>query len=232
MHQFQWLGLGPFAPEYDLRSRGWQLCDSGDAAQPVGVLLIRHAGLSLNSVGQLIASNPEIRRLALVVEVADPRERARLLRLGFGDAIGPGSTLDELEARGLRLIEQAARIASHCTHGPLRLDLIAREALVSGRGAGLHPREFALLWRLAQIPGEPLSPRQLLGDIWHLSFRPETNSLAVHISRLRSKLRQSGLDGLIETTADGGYRLAPLHHAEHGTIGLDAGAGLAEIAPV
>jgi DNA-binding response OmpR family regulator len=73
----------------------------------------------------------------------------------------------------------------------------------------LHPREFALLWRLADTPGEAVSARELLSDVWRLAFRPETNSLAVHISRLRAKLRLAGIDGVIETLPDGGYCLLP-----------------------
>ena len=83
-----------------------------------------------------------------------------------------------------------------------------RDAFVAGRGAGLHPREFLLLWRLAEEPGSAVPASELRSDVWRLAFRPETNSLAVHVSRLRSKLRTAGLDGLIETVADGGYRLA------------------------
>jgi len=51
-------------------------------------------------------------------------------------------------------------------------------------------------------------PSELRSDVWRLAFRPETNSLAVHVSRLRAKLRTAGLDGLVETRPDGGYRLA------------------------
>jgi DNA-binding winged helix-turn-helix (wHTH) protein len=72
----------------------------------------------------------------------------------------------------------------------------------------------------------------LLTDIWRLAFRPETNSLAVHVSRLRSKLRVAGLDGLIETTAEGGYRLAtsavPLPGGEAAQFALDGYLRLGE----
>ena len=73
---------------------------------------------------------------------------------------------------------------------------------------GLHPREFLLLWRLADDPGRAVAASQLRGDVWRLAFRPETNSLAVHVSRLRAKLRIAGLDGLIQTLPGGAYRLA------------------------
>ncbi|HCF24838.1 MAG TPA: DNA-binding response regulator [Novosphingobium sp.] len=143
----------------------------------------------------------------MLLDVSDSSERARMLRMGFGDAIDFGTTLEELEYRVLRLAHFAQSLPRYRNHGALKIDLLAREAFVAGRALGLHPREFALLWRLADHPGEAVSPRELLCDVWRLAFRPETNSLAVHVSRLRAKLRLAGLDGLVETMADGSYRL-------------------------
>lgn len=91
--------------------------------------------------------------------------------------------------------------------GDVTLDLFHRDGRVVDRWLHLHPREFALLWRLAEDPGVALSRRELLKDVWRLHFEPETNSLAVHVSRLRSKLEPFGLDRMIETLPDGSYRL-------------------------
>jgi DNA-binding response OmpR family regulator len=86
---------------------------------------------------------------------------------------------------------------------------------VAGRRLGLHPREFALLWRLAECPGEDVSCAALVSDVWRLAARPETNSLAVHVSRLRAKLRVAGLDGMLASTAEG-YRLDLTGYANWG----------------
>ena len=209
MRQFRWHLAGPIPPGSDLRRLGWQLREApgagGDGeAHP---LLVRPEGLAFSEWLKLAGATPAVRKWMLMLDVSDGHERARLLRLGFGDALAPGLSLEELEQRLQRLIEQAQALPRTRCHGPLRLDLLAREAFVAGRALGLHPREFALLWRLADDPGEPVGPGELLGDVWRLAFRPETNSLAVHVSRLRAKLRLSGVDGLIETMPDGGYRL-------------------------
>ena len=143
-----------------------------------------------------------------MLDIGESLERARMLRLGFGDALGPSAGLDELETRVVRLTEMAEALPRYRQHGPVRLDLLAREAYVAGRALGLHPREFALLWRLTETPGEAVSSAELLFDVWRLSFRPETNSLAVHVSRLRSKLRHAGVDGIVATDASGNYSLA------------------------
>jgi DNA-binding response OmpR family regulator len=213
LRQFRWHSAGPIPPGSDLRRLGWQLLEApgawGDGESHP--LLVRPEGLVFGEWLRLAGATPAGRKWMVMLDVADGQERARLLRLGFGDALAPGLSLDELEQRLLRLAEQAQALPRCRHHGPLRLDLLAREAFVAGRALGLHPREFALLWRLADHPGEPVGPGELLGDIWRLAFRPETNSLAVHVSRLRAKLRLSGVDGLIETMPDGAYRLIALH---------------------
>ena len=99
-------------------------------------------------------------------------------------------------------------IARQMQAGPLWLDLFHRDASCRGRWLALHPREFALLWRLAETPGRTVSQRTLLADVWRLSMEPGTNRVAVHVARLRRKLDGVGLGRLIAT--DGaGYRLDP-----------------------
>lgn len=209
MRLFRWLATQAVAAEYDLRRLGWRLLDGhvlSGQSDPCP-LLVCPDGLPLAVWLRLAGATPAERRWMLMLGVDDSQQRARLLRLGFGDVLGSAGTLAEVEMRTVRLVAQARMLPRERRIGGLRLDLVGREAFVAGRGAGLHPREFALLWRLADQPGVAVSVADLLGDVWRLAFRPETNSLAVHVSRLRAKLRLVGLDGLIETLADGGYRL-------------------------
>ena len=209
MGVFRWFSVGPIPTAYDLRRLGWQLlsdsCSSGRGE--AYVRLGRPHDLPLPQWLNLAGEGAMQRKWMMMLEVDESGERARMLRLGFGDALGCGPSLDELEARALRLAQLAQSLPRYRRHGPIRLDLLAREAFVAGRAVGLHPREFALLWRLAETPGEAVSAAELLYDVWRLSFRPETNSLAVHVSRLRAKLRTSGVDGILETLPDASYCL-------------------------
>lgn len=209
MRLFRWFSVGPIPPAFDLRRLGWQLLSDARSSgrDEAYVLLGRPHDLPLPQWLNLAGSNPTQRKWMMLLEVEESGERARMLRLGFGDALAGGPSLDELEVRVLRLAQLAQSLPRYRLHGPIRLDLLAREAFVAGRAVGLHPREFALLWRLAETPGVAVSAAQLLYDVWRLSFRPETNSLAVHVSRLRAKLRTSGVDGLVETLSDASYRL-------------------------
>ena len=106
--------------------------------------------------------------------------------------------------------------------GDVTLDLFHRDGRVDDRWVGFHPREFELLWRLAEQPGQRVSKRQLLAEVWRINFEPETNSVAVHVARVRSKLEPFGLSSILATHPDGGYFLdAP---PATGDFVLDAGA--------
>lgn len=91
--------------------------------------------------------------------------------------------------------------------GPVMLDLFHRDGLVRGRWLRLHPREFEVLWLLAECAPEPVSHDRLLRDVWRLDFDPETNRVAVAICRIRAKMRAAGLRGLIATIPERGYLL-------------------------
>jgi two-component system, OmpR family, response regulator len=212
---FRWLPTGTIPYPCDLRRCGWRLVAGPGASQfdlpasmsqaPISlahVALIEAAGW-IDLLGQ---SGNNARREVVLLGVTSAEERARLLGLGFGDVLDQPA-LAELDARALRASRQRDWVPARRRVGRLNLELEARDGFVARRALGLHPREFALLWRLAANPGCTVAKCVLIGDVWRLDFVPETNSLAVHIFRLRAKLADAGLGGTVVTDADGGYRL-------------------------
>lgn len=91
--------------------------------------------------------------------------------------------------------------------GEVTLDLFHRDGRVDDNWLRLHPREFELLWRLAIVPGQRVTRQQLLADVWRLDREPGTNSIAVHVARLRGKLDGHGLGQIVATHPEGGYFL-------------------------
>jgi DNA-binding response OmpR family regulator len=72
--------------------------------------------------------------------------------------------------------------------GSLELDLIDRTARRGNRPIDLRPREFQLLKYMMQRRDQVLSCTNLIKDVWHLKFVPETNRVNVHMGMLRAKV--------------------------------------------
>lgn len=205
---FLWLASRPLPTSFDLRTKGWKLGRSSDCGEDpclaVGFIDIADA----EGWSKALSCHGENFRRGLIVTGADSsQERGQLLRNGFGDAIGSNVDLDELDARAMRVAEMALQLPRIRAAGELKLDLLAREAHRGDTPLNLNPREFALIWRLAENINQPVSKQTLIRDVWHMGFIPETNSIAVHMSRLRRKLAFVGIKGIIETVPSGGYAL-------------------------
>jgi hypothetical protein len=200
---FRWIARGGLPSELDLCRAGWRLVGPG-GAQDTGEAAVVNLSNSLHpefSKGQKAAT--------ILIGFEDSDLRAHHLANGYGDALSARIGLDELEQRARRVSDALHSLPSARRHGPLVLDLLSRDGLVGGRRLGLHPREFSLLWRLAETPGKTVAADDLLAEVWKMTFRPETNSLAVHVCRLRAKLAAAGLGGIVCTAPNGGYSLAP-----------------------
>ena len=215
MGTFRWLSGPTIPPAYDLRSQGWSLIGADQPVDNCLELLDSCAMGGLEWVRVLGAHRREARRLVLACGVDKAEDRAALLDFGLGDCVDSRVTPTELVARARRLLAGASWVPRRRLLERLELDLLAREALVDGRAIDLNAREFAILWRLADAPGEPVHKHVLLSDIWRLGYVPETNNIAVHMSRLRGKLAVFGLPAVIETVGPA-YRLTA--GAAEGTI--------------
>lgn len=207
MTQFIWLSRSISPPaRWDLRYLGWSLreLDEGhDAVSPCPILLDWRSSSRPENWRELAQS-----RWTMAVGVDDSNDRATLLAQGLGEVLPTNVAMVELMQRALRLGDNAEALKRHRLAGPVVLDLIHRDGRIGRQWLGMHPREFGLMWRLAERPGERVTRRQLLSDVWRIEHEPETNSVEVHISRLRAKLAISHAAHLVVTDPEGGYRLA------------------------
>lgn len=212
-HHFRWLGSEKVPADFDLRAAGWTLDFGGEPSSDC-IGLMRASRLDADDWERLLAVRSDARRFVIVIGVATAAERAELLQVGFGEAVPDTVEPGEFEARACRLAELTRWLPRHRRLGDLELDLLAREAYGQGKSLNLNPREFALIWRLADTPGEPVSKQDLIQDVWRMGFVPETNSIAVHMSRLRRKLGFVGMSGIIATASAGGYCLMSPNEGE------------------
>ncbi|HXL61302.1 MAG TPA: response regulator transcription factor [Mycobacterium sp.] len=92
--------------------------------------------------------------------------------------------------------------------GPIEVDPRGYETRVRGRDVQLTQRELELLVFLIKQRGQVASSEEISRAVWGRSS--DTNTVAVHVKRLREKLGSDREHGeFIRTIRGAGYRLAP-----------------------
>jgi len=130
---------------------------------------------------------------AVPVIVLSARDTAsdRVLGLDAGadDYLIKPFDVDELLARvRAQLRRQRGAAVNVIEHGPLRLDPAALTVTFEGQPVALQRREFMLLQKLLQSAGQVLSRAQLEDALYGWDSGVESNSVDVHIHKLRRKL--------------------------------------------
>ena len=97
------------------------------------------------------------------------------------------------------------------TYGELDIDARAWEARLGGAIIDLTRTEFEILALLASRPREVVTDEEITREIWGDGWFGDDNNLAVHVSKLRHKLGESGSQPrYIRTVRGVGYRFEPL----------------------
>jgi len=94
--------------------------------------------------------------------------------------------------------------------GDLTVDLRTRTAQLAGEELNLRPREFDLLAYLAARPGEVVTKRTLLAEVWQQPYGGADKTVDVHLSWLRRKLGETAAEPrMLHTVRGVGVRLTP-----------------------
>ncbi|MED3646782.1 response regulator transcription factor [Halalkalibacterium halodurans] len=72
----------------------------------------------------------------------------------------------------------------------LSIDNDAHRVTVADQEINLTPKEYELLYYLAQSPDKVFSREQLLKDVWNYDFFGDLRTVDTHIKRLREKLNR------------------------------------------
>lgn len=159
-------------------------------------------GLSVLKQLRQIDRDTRVLILSARSEVSDKVEG---LDLGANDYLSKPFHLAELEARIRSLtlrqfIQQDVLLAC----GALTFDTRSRIAKAEDKELSLTRKETGILEYLLANQGRPVSQEELIEHVWDNSVDVFSNSIRVHISALRKKLRESlGFDPIRNKIGEG-----------------------------
>ena len=142
------------------------------------------------------------------------QEKIDGLDLGADDYLVKPFALGELMARIRALLRarssRPTNLPSTINRGALQIETSARRVRIAGVEVPLRPKEYGLLVTLAADADKVFTRQELLDAVWGESIVVDERTVDVHMSWLRGKLRQAGLEhDVIRTSYGVGYRFTP-----------------------
>lgn len=136
---------------------------------------------------------------------SEVRDKVEGLDAGANDYLAKPFHLEELEAR-IRSLTRRKFTQNDVilTCGRLSFDSKARTAAADGHELSLTRKEIGILEYLLLNQGRPVSQEELIDHVWDNSVDNFSNSIRVHISALRKKLRAAlGYDPIRNRIGEG-----------------------------
>lgn len=142
-------------------------------------------------------------------------DKIDLLKLGADDYLAKPFDLDELTARievQLRHRGRTTSVSAAPASGTLRfrawkLTPESHTFEAGGRPIELTRTEFNIIEALMRHPRRVFTKQELFERAWGEPYAADDNTVNVHMSNIRSKLKASGTDGYIKTVWGMGFKL-------------------------
>jgi two-component system KDP operon response regulator KdpE len=145
---------------------------------------------------------------------AEENDKIDALDAGADDYLTKPFGVGELRARLRALLRRRERPAAAASplleFGSIAIDLAQRQVARAGTVVHLTPIEYRLLTMLVSHPGQVLTQRKLLRDIWGPAYVESSHYLRVYVGHLRQKLEDDPTQPRHLLTETGvGYRFQP-----------------------
>jgi two-component system KDP operon response regulator KdpE len=151
----------------------------------------------------------------LVLSVRDQETaKVKALDAGADDYVTKPFGIQELLARVRAHMRRQQATANEAEEGPLvigdfQIDRQKHRVEIRGREIRLSPKEFDLLFYMAQHPGRVLTHRVLLRAIWGAHAVEQPESLRVLVAQLRKKIEPDAEPRYLVNEPWIGYRFQP-----------------------
>ncbi|MGI8952663.1 MAG: response regulator transcription factor [Chitinophagaceae bacterium] len=136
--------------------------------------------------------------IMILTSRSDESDKVLALELGADDYVTKPFSILELIARTKALLRRADQNMPHSIEENIEKKIIVcknitidknkRKASLRNERLELTPKEFDLLYLLANNPGKSFSRPELLKLIWGISFEGYEHTVTAHINRLRIKI--------------------------------------------
>lgn len=176
--------------------------------------------LPFKSGDQVLQKVRETKQIPVIIISAKDMIQTKIdvMRMGADDYITKPFDLDEvlvrIEAVLRRTTGNLSGIADSAKkdvikHKNIEMDRDAARVLVKGQSVTLTSKEYAILELFLTNPNKIFSKTNIYESIWDDTYVYDDNTLMVHISNLRNKLKDLDTEEeYIETIWGMGYRLA------------------------
>ena len=187
-------------------------CDGNKAIELLGVERYDLVLLDLNLPGEdgmtvlrTLRQNDRETKVLILSARSEVSDKVEGLDAGANDYLAKPFHLEELEARIRSLTRrQFTQNDVVLTCGKLSFDTKTRIASADGQELSLTRKEIGILEYLLLNQGRPVSQEELLDHVWDNSVDNFSNSIRVHISALRKKMRAAlGFDPVRNRIGEG-----------------------------
>ena len=176
---------------HSVRSAGTALAALREATKDPGDVIVLDLGLPDLDGSEALKMMRAVTSVPVIIATArdDEAEIIRLLHAGADDYLVKPYSAAHLAARIAAVLRRAGAgtAPSALRVGGLEIDPRRRQAQLDGKKLDLSRREFDLLAYLAARPGEVVTRRELLSEVWQLPYGDD-QTIDVHLSWLRRKL--------------------------------------------
>lgn len=189
------------------------LLESGNrSATPFDVVItdLMLPGMSGQELVSLIRQEGHL-PIIVISALDSPSQKIDLFQMGADDYLVKPFDLDELLARvyvQLRHVSKSSRETNRgVTFKDWCVDSDARSLCVRGETVKLTRTEYDIIETMVGRPKKVFSKRELYEAVWNEDCFIEEKAINVHVSNIRSKLKDSGTDCYIETVWGIGFKL-------------------------